>query len=86
MRNHFYRFARELPTELQPWEFHIYRPVLKLPRIRYQRKFGGPGNPIDLGEAFSNPAYLRAVLNDMMEAIKAEKENERRRQKEWEDE
>lgn len=82
MRNHLFRFVREFPAELQPWEVHIYRPTLKLPRLKFIPRL----SYVNIGDYFSNPVTQRMAKQNAEEKKKVEEENERRQQLEWEDE
>ena len=71
MRNQFYHFITSIPTELQPWEFQIFRSRPKVPRKPYPAPIG----IISIGGMFNNPGYRRQVLRFFDEVKKTTEYN-----------
>ena len=71
MRNHFYHFITSIPTELQPWEFQIFRTKPKFKRLRWQSKFG---SVVEVWSLLNVPRYLDYFWKNEVEEYNRVKE------------
>lgn len=79
MRDHFFRHIKDFPTELEPWECRVYRPLLK---VRIPPPYIAP-RPRTLGELQAGYIGFAAAGRLESEINKARKEGMER---EWADE